>query len=337
MVAGRRRACHCPGVPARVDLNHPELAHLLRWIQDGVVSRRQIRAAGGTDHDIARMVRRRELTTVHPGVYVDHSGPLSRRQREWAAVLTAWPAALSHESALPDPPLQPIHVAIALDRSVTVPSWVASHRMADLDARARWNATPPRVGVEHSWIDVAARHLGDDDVSGAFASLARVCFSRRTTPDRIADCLATRGRVTGRATIQGLLADARDGANSVLERGYLHRVERAHGLPPGRRQARSNATGRRTDQDVSYDDFGLVVELDGRAFHDSPEARDTDAERDLAELASRGAATARVTYGLVYRQACATAHRIGAILNRRGWAGELRRCPSCPPRIRTAA
>ncbi len=329
-LARRAPECDGPGVPARVDLTHPELAHLVRWVQDGVVSRRQVLAVGGTDHDIARMVRRRELTTVHPGVYVDHSGPLTRRQRAWVAVLAAWPAALCHESALPDPPPRPVHVAVARERTVTVPGWVVAHRMADLDARTRWNATPPTVGLEHSWIDLAARHLGADDVGAAFASLARLCFSRRTTPDRIADVLATRARVAGRATIEGLLADARDGACSVLERGYLLRVERAHGLPRGRRQARSDATGRRTDQDVSYDDFGFVVELDGRAFHDSPEARDADAERDLAELASRDAATARVTYGLVFGGPCATAARIGAVLRRRGWTGELRPCPSCP-------
>lgn len=324
-------------MPARVDLTHPELAHLLRWVQDGVVSRRQLLTAGATDHDIARMVRRRELTTVHPGVYVVHSGPLTRRQREWVAVLAAWPAALCHESALPDPPHRPIHVAIALDRSATVPRDVVVHRMADLDHRVQWNATPPRVGLEHSWIDLASRQVRADDVSAAFASLARVCFSRRTTPERIAVVLTTRARVSGRVTLSGLLADARDGANSVLERGYLHRVERAHGLPRGRRQARSDATGRRTDQDVAYDDYGLVVELDGRAFHDSPEARDHDARRDLAELAVSGTATARLTFGLVFREACPTAARVGAILRSRGWTAELRLCPSCPPGVRSAA
>lgn len=127
-----------------------------------------------------------------------------------------------------------------------------------------------------------------------------------------------------------MVTDLRDGACSVLERGYLHRVERAHGLPRGRRQAASEATGRRTDQDVRYDDFGLIVELDGRSIHDNPQAWDADAGRDLAELAASETLTARVTYGLVYGQACLTAHRIGQILQRRGWDGQLRACPDCP-------
>ena len=37
---------------------------------------------------------------VHPGVYVNHTGELTWLQRAWAAVLFAWPAALSHDSAL---------------------------------------------------------------------------------------------------------------------------------------------------------------------------------------------------------------------------------------------
>ncbi|MEZ0579568.1 type IV toxin-antitoxin system AbiEi family antitoxin domain-containing protein [Nocardioides sp. MH1] len=63
-------------------------------LQDGVISRQQALAAGLAPHAIARLLRRREWAPVHPGVYVDHTGPLSWRQRAWAAVLACWPAAL---------------------------------------------------------------------------------------------------------------------------------------------------------------------------------------------------------------------------------------------------
>jgi hypothetical protein len=79
------------------------LDHLLAWTQSGVISRRQILELHGTDHDIARMVRRRQLVAIHPGVYVNHTGEPSRHQLEWAAVLHYWPAALTRESALPTP------------------------------------------------------------------------------------------------------------------------------------------------------------------------------------------------------------------------------------------
>ena len=59
--------------------------------QAGVLSRTQAFAHGATDNDIARMLRRREWAQVHPGVYVDHTGPLTRGQREWAAICTTRP------------------------------------------------------------------------------------------------------------------------------------------------------------------------------------------------------------------------------------------------------
>jgi hypothetical protein len=128
-----------------------------------------------------------------------------------------------------------------------------------------------------------------------------------------------------------MLADFRDGACSVLERGYLHRVERAHGLPRGERQTRSTATGRLTFRDVHYRVQGVVVELDGHAFHDAPRDRDRDALRDLAELGSSNLVTTRVTYGLVFGDACRTAGLIGDVLRRRGWTGRPRTCPACRP------
>ena len=70
-----------------------DLSALLR-AQDGVVNRRQLRAAGLTKPQVETLLRRRSLTTVHPGVYVDHTGPLSYAQRCWAAVLYAGRSAL---------------------------------------------------------------------------------------------------------------------------------------------------------------------------------------------------------------------------------------------------
>lgn len=77
-----------------------ELDHLL-LVQSGVASRRQALEAGLRPHDIRRLLRRREWAVVHPGVYVDHTGPLTWRQRAWAAVLYAGAgAALDRESAI---------------------------------------------------------------------------------------------------------------------------------------------------------------------------------------------------------------------------------------------
>ena len=310
-------------------LDTVRLSDLLRWHQSGTVARRQVLELGGSDADIARMLRRKELVQVHPGVYVDHTGPLTPSQRRWVAVLARWPAALWRESALGEPTGGTIHLAVDRHRNADPLPGVAIHRMTDLHGRTDWRTTPPQIRAPQAVIDTMVARLDEGDVAGAYAVLTRACF-RRTTPDRIAAALARRSRVRHRRMIADLVEDRRTGACSVLERGYLHRVERAHGLPRGRRQRLSTATGARTDQDVRYEKYGLVVELNGRSIHDNPDSWDADARRGLAELAVSGALTVPVTYGLVFRDACRTAGWIAVILQRLGWTGELRRCPDCP-------
>lgn len=82
----------------------PDTARLddLLASQDGVITRGQVIDCGFSAAFVRRMVRRREWATVFPGVYVDHTGPLTARQRQWSAVLDAFPAALSHSSAILD-------------------------------------------------------------------------------------------------------------------------------------------------------------------------------------------------------------------------------------------
>lgn len=309
------------------NLGHVERLALM---QDGVVARRQIIATGGNDDDITRLLRRRELAQVYRGVYVNHTGRLTWTQRQWAGVLAFWPAALAHTSALPDPPTTILHLAVGLGRNLRPLPRIVLHRTPDFETRAEPHRNPPAIRVEHAMIDVIADELGRGHVREAFAVLARVCATRRTSPERILRTLAKRRRVTGHRTLEAMLADLRDGACSVLEQGYLHRFERAHGLPAGERQIHSTATGQSTYQDVRYREQGVVVELDGRAFHDSPPDRDRDALRDLAELSRSGLVTTRVTYGLVYGDACRTATLIAGLLRRRGWRGRPRRCANCP-------
>ncbi|WP_206673523.1 hypothetical protein [Pseudactinotalea terrae] len=321
---------------ARVDLGDPALREALH-AQDGVIAWRQLSELGAQQHDVDRMVRRRELRRVHRGVYIDHTGPLTRRQREWVAVVALWPAALADESALPGPPPGRIDIAIGPGRTVQAPAGVRVRRIEQLDRRVRWQRSPPRVGIEHATLDVMSKRVRGDDVAGAFATLVQSVSSRETTVDRILAALEERRRIGGRRLLTDMLTDVRDGICSVLERGYRDRVERPHGLPRPDRQHVSEATGFLTHQDVRYLRYDLIVELDGLAFHSSAAARDQDAARDLAEMADSGAPTARVTYGLVFSTPCRTAHWIAKILRRRGWRGQPRRCPDCPSPDRPSA
>lgn len=304
-------------------------------LQSGVVARRQLLRAGLTESDLRRMLRRRELAVLMPGVYLEHTGQPSWQQRAWGGVLHAWPAALCAGSALrawEGPGRRghrdgdPIHVAIGRDRrNVSTPGLVV-HRLADLDSKVLWNLAPPRLRIEDAVLDVAA--VTQNDFT-AIAVLAEAVGSRRTTAARLGDALARRTRIGRRSFLVAMIADLEAGACSVLEHGYLHRVERAHGLPRSSRQVAARSAGR-IYRDVVYEEFGQVVELDGRLDHTSVSARDRDLERDL-DAALDGLAGIRLGWGQVFNRPCHTARRVGELLRRRGWVGTPQVCPDCPP------
>jgi very-short-patch-repair endonuclease len=297
--------------------------------QAGVVSRAQLLAGGTVPHEIRRRLRRRELVVVHPGIYVDHTGPLTWEQRAWAAVLGHWPAALTRESALAEETSDgPIQVAIAQHRSVEPLDGVRAHRTSDLEHRVQWHRSPPRVRVEHAAIDLAASKR---DAVARFRVLADVVQSRATTAERLATTLAGRRGTPGRAQLLDLLHDLADGACSVLEREYLL-LERRHGLgSTSQRQQADRVGGNRVYRDVDHPTLGVVVELDGRAFHDTAAGRDGDALRDLETIATDGRITVRLTWAMVVQDGCRTMAHVAAVLRRRGWSGRLTPCAGCPP------
>jgi len=310
-----------------------ELARVLRD-QDGVVARRQLLALPGTDATaVNRMVRRRELVEVHRGVYVDHTGPPSWQQLAWAAVLWAWPAALAGESAwraFEGPGRRRrdtgrLHVEVERDRRLVPPPGIVVHRRAGFGDHVLWNLGPPRVRLEEAVLDVA---LAAPDELGLVAALADAAGSRRTTAARLAEALAARSRVPRRGLLLAVLADVAAGSCSVLEREYLRRVERAHGLPCGSRQVLLEHAGRSMWQDVVYEPWDVHVGLDGRLDHTLLVDRDRDLERDLL-VAGRGGRSVRLGYGQVLARACTTARGIGAVLQVAGWEGTVRSCAAC--------
>lgn len=300
---------------------------LMDDVQGGVIARRQLRELHARDHDIRRLLRRKVLTPIHPGVYVGHTGRPTWGQRAWAAVLACDPAALTGASALPgDRKDGPIEVMVAVDRTVRAPKGVLVRRHARFWEQVDWTTYPPRQLVAEAAIDAAAAKAS---IGEAYALLAGLVQRRHVRAADLSRALRRRRRLRGRTLLAGLLDDLGAGACSVLEREYLRRVERLHGLPVGERQAPDEAGGRLVERDVLYREFGLVVELDGRAFHDSAAARDADGKRDLAAAVERDLRTVRLSTGQVIGDACATADMVGRLLQRGGWTGAVRRCPDC--------
>lgn len=298
--------------------------------QAGVVARRQLRELGLQPHDIRRLLKRRELSVLLPGVYLHHTGAPTWHQQAWGAVLYAWPAALAGRSAIraaervhldstaPDV----IELAVDRRREIAEPPGLRVTRRTHLEAMVSWNRSPPRLQYEEAVLDLATTEGDDVD---AVATLAQACASRRTTASRLLAVMHRRSRVRRRRWLQAVLADIASGTQSVLEHGYLHRVERPHGLPAPRRQLAAVGSDGRVYRDA---DLGvLVIELDGRLYHESAEKRDTDLDRDL-DVLGEGRPTARLGWGQVFRRPCRTAVKLARILRTYGWEGDIRPCAS---------
>ena len=110
---------------------------------------------------------------------------------------------------------------------------------------------------------IGAARTFDDAYGWISAAVGR----RLSTPELLGKALAARSRMRWRGWVTAALGDAADGVHSPLERRYVHGVERAHGLPPARRQARRRHGSGHRYLDNLYEPFRLCVELDGNAAH----------------------------------------------------------------------
>jgi len=301
--------------------------------QDGVIARRQVREAGETDADIERRISRREWARIHPGVYVNHTGPPTWNQLAWAAVLYYWPAALAGPSALHAHRVRgyeprdggPVHVCVDRSRTVTRRVGIVVHQIARSETLCKMLMRPPRQSVEHALLDVASRKKR---LEGSIAVLADAVQDGRTTTARLLEALRERSKLRHRALLRGVLGDVEEGVRSVLEHRYFRSVERAHGLPPGARQQPLVMAGKRGYPDVAYLGFGVLVQLDGRIGHTDSLDKWADLDRDLVGVIVE-ILTLRVGWAQVL-DPCRLAGIVGRILQRRGWTGTVQTCgPKC--------
>lgn len=299
--------------------------------QAGVIHRRQLLELGFTDNDLRRLVRQRRLARLHPGVYINHTGPPSWLSRAWGAVLFHGDAALCDRSAL-DLAGSPIHVAIEHPRNGADLPGVVLHRMMHLGSRAHWHLSPPRLRIEDAALDVAGR---EPTIARAIDVVTQVCNRRASTPQRLLEALAARQRTPRGVELRRALLDVADGMQSALEAGLVRRVLRPHGLPVGTRQVRDTTAQGVVYRDVLIDAHAVVIELDGHAWHGDPAARARDMQRDLL-AAGAGLLTIRLGWPHVHDTPCRTAAGIAAVLSQRGWTGRARTC-SADCTVRPAA
>jgi hypothetical protein len=304
----------------------PECQELLDR-QSGVISRRQAMSCRIPPHTIRNQVRAERWQCLQTGVYAAFTGTPGQDARLWAVVLRAGQgAALSYQTAaelhgIADRGGTMIHVTVPGSRHpVPIPGAIV-HRADRLGWTRHPVMLPPRTRVEDTTLDLTQVAASFDD---AFGWLCRAVGRRRTTAALLQEALDARPKVRWRAGITSALGDIGSGVASALEYPYVRDVERRHGLPPARRQAKV-VLGRRTRYlDNLYDAAGLAVELDGQVAH-SIEQRWADMHRDNAH-ATVGLITLRYSWADVTARPCLVAGQVAEVLQQRGAPVGLRPC-----------
>jgi hypothetical protein len=114
----------------------------------------------------------------------------------------------------------------------------------------------------------------------------------------------------------------------VLEYRYVHHVERPHGLVGAHLQARARRDGRNEYRDQLYAEYGIAIELDGRAAHPG-DTRWKDIHRDNAAAAT-GIATLRYGWLEVTTTPCQVAAEIAEALRATGYSAARPCSAHCP-------
>jgi Transcriptional regulator, AbiEi antitoxin len=304
--------------------------------QSRVVGHRQAVRHGISQTAVVRRIKSGAWQRLHRGTYATFSGEPSREARLWAALLRAGPGAvLSHETAaevhhLVDKPAAKIHITVPASHDPARRGpirGVIIHRSRNL---AREPLPPwqlPRTPIAETVLDLVESAATTDD---AFACLARAIGRNLVNPAMLREALAARKRMRRRTWLAEALTDVADGVMSPIELRYVRDVERAHGLPHAKRQARRDLDGGVRYLDNFYEAFRLCVEIDGRLTH-PPEQKWRDADRDSDNLFRDDVQTIRLGLQHVTSGRCAQAAKLAALFIRRGWDGAgLRPCgPDC--------
>ncbi|MEV4626683.1 DUF559 domain-containing protein [Micromonospora sp. NPDC049523] len=241
------------------------LTHLLD-LQSDVVNRRQ-----ALRHLSPKAVQHRLASgrwqPAGRGVYLAHTGPISREQRRWVAVLGVRRAVLAGLSALELLGLrgyhsEALHVLIsATRRDLDPPYGVVVHRTRHLpEADVHRLGQPPCTMPARSLVDAAQWAPTDDR---ARAVIAAGFQQRLISGSELDEVLARMPNAYRRALIADAAADARDGAGSIAESDFLRLCRRADLPEPSRQVRRTDARGRRRYLDVHFDEWRVHVEIDG--------------------------------------------------------------------------
>lgn len=292
-----------------------------------MVSTAQTERAGLSRGVRTRLLREGLWLPVGRGVYAVSGRPPDWDGLAWAGCLHGGdharlgPSASARDHGLLETDPLPVDVLVPSGRNVRVTGpWTFLQETRGL-RRSATVGSPPRLTIEDTLLDLCASG-SETDLLGWVTTAIR---ERLTTPRRLGSAAEQRSRLRHRQLLMDLAADTATGAESPLEIRYLRDVERAHGLPQGQRQL--SRAGLPYLQDVDYDPYAVLVELDGRKGHEG-RGRFRDMNRDNVHVLARRW-TLRYGWFDVLDHPCRVAWQVAQILVDAGWPGLPVRCRRC--------
>jgi hypothetical protein len=259
-------------------------------------------AAATSPRSVGRWIGSGRLVRLHPGWVTAPEFTDEWTVRAHAATgYTGGP--LSHMSALAvhglvDNRVTRLNVTVTGERKLRTSRWLRVHRTRSRPIvvhTAGLPATTPARSLVDTWGDAhraGAMRGFDSVVRGACLRATR---ERVVTPAELLSELGLRPELPGRASLAHLVDLIVGGCQSELEVFGVQHVLALPGLPPCRQQHRLVLPNGPVFLDAAWPEVKLAVELDGAAFHGSPEVRERDLRRDAA-LGALGWVVLRFSY-----------------------------------------
>lgn len=258
--------------------------------QLGLVTRAQLLDSGLGAKAIGHRLTTGRLVACHRGVYTLGPGPLTDLARWTAAVWACGEdAALSHASAVAHAGMgdeeDPGVVHVSTTRRLAGRPGIVVHQVRHLaPADVAWNGLIRVTRVPRIFVDEADRL--------PYAALRALADQqRRIDPAAIRAAQARSPNRRGAANLARLFERDEPHTKSVLERRFLA-LCRAHGIrrPDGLNVRRAGYV-----VDALFEAERLVVELDGRAYHERRAQMAADRRRD-ADLQIAGLRVLRLVW-----------------------------------------
>jgi very-short-patch-repair endonuclease/predicted transcriptional regulator of viral defense system len=247
--------------------------------QHGVTALRQLVEIGVTRKAVEFRLRCARLHRVHRGVYAVGHRLLSADGWRMAAVLAAGPrAVVSHVDAAA------IHGLLQSSRAITEVT-LPYRRKPSRGIRAHYARLPPDeittvrgipvTTVPRTILDLAAVRRREDVERALHESEVQ----RLTDPLSLHDLLARYPRRHGSRAVRAILTERRTVPKSVLERAFTAFVRR-YRLPRPEVNVWLTIDRHTYEIDCLWRGPRVIVELDGRAAHDTAKAFESDREKD---------------------------------------------------------